>query len=440
MHSIRSFLHAASFFALLLLVCLQAAAVQTTGATQPESAATRLNELGPENGTMARLVGLWDVSETVWAAPNAAPVVLTGLTAERRMVGQTLQETLRSTSDPSGKILRMDYLSFNRVEGRWEYVSIDTRAAVGIMTAQSFGRDKDDHVLLTFQPFAIPGPQVMGQMLRMRQEINSEAAGRNQKDQYFIMADGGSTEWLAHRYTYVLRSATGTAAPVSVPQPGASSRIDAIKQRGALRVAVLNEYPWLKQSASGSKSFQGPAWLLANEYAKRLGVRLETVPVNFENKVSVLASDQVDITIAPLLDTPERDKTLDFVNYSMSAQCLFGLADNPKLALANSIDDLNRPDVSIGYIKGSPQGAWLEKRLPKAARRPTAGNLADIPLKEITLHQADVASIDKFFFAGIAEKTPGLITLPKGDACLTSNELPIPIGLAVSKNQLVFIA
>lgn len=34
-------------------------------------------------------------------------------------------------------VLRMDYLSFNRVEARWEYVSIDTRAAVGLMTAQS---------------------------------------------------------------------------------------------------------------------------------------------------------------------------------------------------------------------------------------------------------------------------------------------------------------
>ena len=205
MHSVRRSFPATSLMALLLLVCPQAKAGQAAKTTQPEPAATRLNELGPENGLMAHLVGLWDVTETVWAAPGVAPVVLNGLIAERKMVGQTLQETLRSASDPSGKILRMDYLSFNRVEGRWEYVSIDTRAAVGIMTAQSFGRDKDNHVVVTFQPFAIPGPHVTGQMLRMRQEISSEALGRNQKDQYFIMADGTSTEWLAHRYTYLLR-------------------------------------------------------------------------------------------------------------------------------------------------------------------------------------------------------------------------------------------
>ena len=95
------------------------------------------------------------------------------------------------------------------------------------------------------------------------------------------------------------------------------------------------------------------------------------------------------------------------VNYSMTAQCLFGLENNLKLARANSIDDLNRPDVTIGYIAGSPQGAWLEERLPKAARRSTPGSLADIALDEVTSHQADVAPIDKFFFDGISKKTPG---------------------------------
>lgn len=229
------------------------------------------------------------------------------------------------------------------------------------------------------------------------------------------------------------------APGLAVPPPGASSRIDAIKQRGTLRVAVLDEYPWLKQRAKGeSPPFAGPAWRLAEEYARRLGVRLETVPVNFDTKVSVLTSGQVDITIAPLLVTPARAKTVDLIPYSMSAQSLFGRADNPKLARAKSIDDLNRPDITIAYIAGSPQGAWLQKRLPQAARRPVPGNLADVPTAEILARRADVTTIDKFFFAGLAEKTPGLIAVPRD--YLSSQELPIPIGLAVAKNQPAFLA
>ena len=178
-------------------------------AMQPATmAAERLNELGQENGALARLAGLWDVVETVWATPKSAPVVMKGLIAERKMIGSILQETLRSASDPSENALRIDYLSFNRVEGRWEYVSMDFRAAVGIMTAQSVGREKDDDITLIFQPLALAGSgqAASGQMLRIRQQIIGEDPGRNHKDQYFTLADGTSTEWLAHRYAYVARS------------------------------------------------------------------------------------------------------------------------------------------------------------------------------------------------------------------------------------------
>ena len=235
----------------------------------------------------------------------------------------------------------------------------------------------------------------------------------------------------------------GRAAGTPVPPPGASDRIDAIKQRGSLRVAVLDEYPWLKQTDGGATPFKGPAWRLAEEYAARLGVRIEMVPAGQDNKVPMLLSGQVDITLAPLLETPARAETVDFVLYSMSAQCLFGLADNPKVAQAGSIDDLNRPDITVAYITGTPQGAWVQGRLPRATRLgvPGApGSIADVPMDAILSRRADVTTIDKFFFAGVAAKVPGLVTLPKGDACLASQELPIPVGMGIAKHQPAFLA
>jgi polar amino acid transport system substrate-binding protein len=75
-------------------------------------------------------------------------------------------------------------------------------------------------------------------------------------------------------------SLVSRAAEIPVAPPGTSSRIDQIKQRGSLRVGVLDEYPWLKRNAeAGGKPFAGPAWRLAEEYANRLGVKLETIPV-----------------------------------------------------------------------------------------------------------------------------------------------------------------
>lgn len=175
----------------LLGACQQASSKQQTQsapqaqqAPSAQLAAVRLNELGPENEAMAGSVGLWDVTETLWDKPGVAPQVTKGLVAERRMIGQMLQETLRSVADPN-KILRMDYLSFNRVERRWEYVSLEMRAPVGIMTAQSYGRDKDENIEVVFQPFAVAGPgrDATGQMLRMRQQIIADGPDSQRKDQ-----------------------------------------------------------------------------------------------------------------------------------------------------------------------------------------------------------------------------------------------------------------
>lgn len=232
---------------------------------------------------------------------------------------------------------------------------------------------------------------------------------------------------------------SGRASDAPVPAPGASSRIDAIRQRGVLRVAVLNEFPWLIRNPQGAAApFHGPAWRLAEEYAQRLGVRIETTPVSFDDKVSILASGRVDISIVPLLDTPERDKIVDIIRYSMAAQCLFGLASNPKVSGAGSVDTLDRSDVTIAFITGTPQGAWLQGRLPQAKRDGIPGDITSVAVDEITSHHADVAPIDKFFFADLARKVPGLASVPK--ECLTSQELPIPIGMAVDRGQPVFLA
>ncbi len=175
----------------------------------PPSASARLNELGPENQAMAQRAGLWDMTETVWDRPGAAPSVTTGLVAERRMIGSMFQEFLRPADDTAGRdIKRIDYLHFNRVEGRWDYVSMEMRAPVGIMSAWSFERGENGRIELTFAPFAVAGPEadVTGQMLRMTQTITYGEPDREVKDQFFMLADGTGTKWLAHRYAYVRRA------------------------------------------------------------------------------------------------------------------------------------------------------------------------------------------------------------------------------------------
>ena len=173
-----------------------------------QSAIGRLNRLGPEGAALARRVGLWDVTETVWAAPGAAPVTTSGLVAERRMMGSLLQEFIRPPSDIAHEtVRRTDLLSFNRVEGRWDYVSFDTRVPVGLMSAWSAVPGDGTVIELGFAPFAFvgSGKDVTGQLMRMEQVIRYRDPDHDAKDQYFTMADGTATKWLAHRYAYARR-------------------------------------------------------------------------------------------------------------------------------------------------------------------------------------------------------------------------------------------
>ena len=80
---------------------------------------------------------------------------------------------------------------------------------------------------------------------------------------------------------FALVAATSLPAPAQdVPAPGKSARIAAIKKAGVLRVAVLANAPWLVENTTGGgEHWSGPAWLLSEEYAKRLGVKLEPVLV-----------------------------------------------------------------------------------------------------------------------------------------------------------------
>jgi len=238
----------------------------------------------------------------------------------------------------------------------------------------------------------------------------------------------------------LLIAAWPALADVPVPAAGASPRVDAIKKAGVLRVGVLANAPWLVENTSGQgEAWSGPAWLLAKEYAKRLGVKLEAVPVSHETKVPVLASNQVDISVTPLAETPDRLKVVDFVIYSSTSVCMFGLSSNPKFASAKSVDDLNKPDITIAYYTGGGEESWVKERFPKAQLRGVAGS-GVAPVEEVMAKRADAVPINRVPWVAMGRKLKQLAVLPKENNCQDSTEKAAPVGMAVDKNQTAFLA
>jgi polar amino acid transport system substrate-binding protein len=223
--------------------------------------------------------------------------------------------------------------------------------------------------------------------------------------------------------------------------PTNSPRVQAIQKAGVFRVGVLANPPWLVENTSGGgEQWSGPGWTLAKEYARLLGVKLQPVPVSHETKVPVLASNQVDMTVSPLSVTPERLKVIDFVTYASTSLCVFGRADNPKVANAKSIDDFNKEGVVVAYYTGGGEEHWVKTRFPNATLRgvSTAGTAA--PVEEIMAKRADITPINRIPWVALNKKVKGLKALPEGNNCQDSKEMGTDIGSAIDKNQPEFLA
>ncbi|MGH7541907.1 MAG: hypothetical protein ACRELC_12990 [Gemmatimonadota bacterium] len=201
----RALLIALSSFILGPAVHAQAQAEPDSSA---RSAIERMSDPGPEACELAARAGTWDVVFTIWPAPGAEPLVTGDLIAERTMIGPFLQEVMRpapGSSTPDFR--RIDYLGYDRVEGRWKYVSMDTRFPVGIMPAWSFGGARGDTIALQFEALAFPGfgEEMEGRQLRSDMVITRQGPDRELKQQHFIQADGTGRAWLAVQYEYTRR-------------------------------------------------------------------------------------------------------------------------------------------------------------------------------------------------------------------------------------------
>lgn len=91
--------------------------------------------------------------------------------------------------------------------------------------------------------------------------------------------------------------------------PASADVMEQIKQKGTLVVGVKADYkPFGFRDPSGQVVGIEPD--LAADVAKRLGVKLELVPVVSANRIEFLQQGKIDIVIATMSDKPERRKSV----------------------------------------------------------------------------------------------------------------------------------
>jgi hypothetical protein len=186
--------------------------LSSSAATDPKpptpSAAERMQQPGAEEQQLKQRTGRWTVKMTFRPTPDAKPMVTQQLVAERKMLGLYLEE--RMHPDAGAKMTdfsRVAYQYYSRVEGRWQYVSMDTRFPVGVMPAYSFANESNGKLTLIFESLAFVGlgQDVEGRMIRSNLEIVRENQDHEFVRQYWVQADGTGRKWLAVEYEYTRR-------------------------------------------------------------------------------------------------------------------------------------------------------------------------------------------------------------------------------------------
>jgi polar amino acid transport system substrate-binding protein len=130
-----------------------------------------------------------------------------------------------------------------------------------------------------------------------------------------------------------------------------------IKAKGTLVVGTKSDYrPFGFLDPSGKIVGFEPD--LAADIARRLGVKLELVPVVASNRIQFLQQGKIDIMIATMSDTPERRKIVDIVEPSY-----YGSGTNiltPKSAGIKTWDGLRGKKVCL--IQGSFYNKELQEK------------------------------------------------------------------------------
>lgn len=147
-------------------------------------------------------------------------------------------------------------------------------------------------------------------------------------------------------------AAVGLLVWAGLAQSARADEMGAIKQRGTLVVGVKADYPPFGYRAPNGK-IVGMEPDLAADVAQKLGVKVQYVPVTASNRMQFLKQGKVDLLIATMNITPEREKIVWFVKPPY-------YASGYNLMLPKALKASDWPDLKGQTVCGI-QGSYYNK-------------------------------------------------------------------------------
>ncbi|KAB1441152.1 transporter substrate-binding domain-containing protein [Pseudodesulfovibrio senegalensis] len=141
------------------------------------------------------------------------------------------------------------------------------------------------------------------------------------------------------------------------------SSLETVLKRGSIRVGFDTFKPWAMKDKQGK--FIGFEIDVARKLAEDIDVKLQLVPTQWAGIIPALQTGKFDIIIGGMGITPKRNLKVNFtIPYEFSGMNI--VASNKKAAGFNSLDDFNKPEVSVAVRLGTTAHVAAKNFLPKA--------------------------------------------------------------------------
>ncbi|WFB92545.1 transporter substrate-binding domain-containing protein [Streptococcus parasuis] len=176
-----------------------------------------------------------------------------------------------------------------------------------------------------------------------------------------------------------------------------SDQVQAIIERGVLRVGVKQDVPNFGYKNPDSGEFEGLEIDIARKIADELGVDIEFTPVTAQTRGPLLDNGQVDLVIATFTITEERTLLYNFTTpYYTDA---VGFLVNKDSGI-KTFTDLN--GKTIGVAQGSITRTLISELADKYGIAVNFAELGSYPELSVSLraHRTDAFSVDQSILSG----------------------------------------
>jgi polar amino acid transport system substrate-binding protein len=144
------------------------------------------------------------------------------------------------------------------------------------------------------------------------------------------------------------------------------STIEQVVRRGVLRVGFSTFVPWAMKDKTGK--FVGFEIDVASRLARDTGVEVEFIPSKWEGIIPALLTGKFDVVVGGMSIRPDRNLKVNFtIPYDYSGQTI--CAHRVLAKGFRTVEDFNKPNVTVGARLGSTSVLAIKKHLYRAKIR-----------------------------------------------------------------------